>query len=173
MPSPFWNAFKHLPKTGSVSFFSNIATTIGSTFRQRKLEEKLGQARSLGEWLRGNPRGANYEIPIQVRAVVPIVVSPFVEYLWSRDRDLWRQGTFLAFCHSTKWSDCFGAGSPRESLLPTLRPFIFRAERSSLPRTRRTRCLFDEPTVRVWRKGFAGRRQVVGGGISANAALDA
>jgi hypothetical protein len=40
-------------------------------------------------WLMSRRKGTNYEIPESIKIIIPIVVSPFVEYIWSTNEDLW------------------------------------------------------------------------------------
>jgi hypothetical protein len=60
------------------------------TFRRRqaRLDEKVEQALSLGEFIRIKPRGTNYDFG-HVEHVVPLVVSPFEEWIWDRSDRLW------------------------------------------------------------------------------------
>jgi hypothetical protein len=53
-----------------------------STFqrRQARLDEKVGQALSLGEFIKAKPRGTNYDFK-GVEHIVPIVVSPLEEWI--------------------------------------------------------------------------------------------
>jgi len=65
---------------------------IGSlaTFRRRRerLDDKVNQALTLADFLRAEPRGTNYDF-VHVREIVPLVVSPFEEWIWDRSDRLW------------------------------------------------------------------------------------
>jgi hypothetical protein len=52
------------------------------------LDDKVKQVLELAEFLEANPRGTNYDFG-GVRRIVPLVVSPFVEWLWDRSARLW------------------------------------------------------------------------------------
>jgi len=61
-----------------------------ATFRRRRerLDAKVSQAFGLAEFLRGEPRGTNYEFT-SVREFVPVIVSPFEEWVWDKSDRLW------------------------------------------------------------------------------------
>lgn len=52
------------------------------------LDDKLSQARSLADFVGAHPRGKNYDFSWATR-VEPLVVSPFVEWVWTRAPELW------------------------------------------------------------------------------------
>jgi hypothetical protein len=56
--------------------------------RQQLLEEKIDQVLSLAVFLKANPTGTNYDFK-SVQAYVPLVVSPFEEWMWDRSERLW------------------------------------------------------------------------------------
>lgn len=66
-----------------------------ATFRRRRerLDDKVLQALTLADFLRAEPRGTNYDF-MHVTEIVPLVVSPFEEWIWDRSDRLWlRDGT--------------------------------------------------------------------------------
>jgi hypothetical protein len=56
--------------------------------RRERLDDKVTQVLELAEFLETNPSGTNYDFG-GVRRIVPLVVSPFVEWLWDRSVRLW------------------------------------------------------------------------------------
>lgn len=58
-------------------------------FRKQRLQGGLEQVDDLVDWLSTHKTGRNYKIPDSVNIICPIVVSPFTEYVWSRDPELW------------------------------------------------------------------------------------
>jgi hypothetical protein len=56
--------------------------------RRDRLDEKVEQVLALSEFLQANRRGTNYDFT-DVQRIVPLVVSPFVEWLWDRSARLW------------------------------------------------------------------------------------
>lgn len=56
--------------------------------RNNDLDEKVTQALSLAEFIEENPRGDNYDYS-WAEELVPIVVSPFCEWVWSLSSRLW------------------------------------------------------------------------------------
>lgn len=57
--------------------------------RKRKITDNLRDVDEQAEWLAKTRQGSNYTIPEQVEYIVPLVVSPFTEYIWSYSDDLW------------------------------------------------------------------------------------
>ncbi|WP_124468961.1 hypothetical protein [Burkholderia cepacia] len=60
--------------------------TIGA--RNDDLQDKVKQVMSLAELFRKYPKGANYDVT-WASAIVAIVVSPYVEWVWSMNDELW------------------------------------------------------------------------------------
>jgi len=56
--------------------------------RRNDLQEKVVQALSCAEFIRQRPKGSNYDFSWATE-VVPIVVSPFVEWIWAQGPELW------------------------------------------------------------------------------------
>jgi hypothetical protein len=56
--------------------------------RRDRLDDKVEQVLELSEFLQTNPRGTNYDFT-DIERIVPLVVSPFVEWLWDRSERLW------------------------------------------------------------------------------------
>jgi hypothetical protein len=56
--------------------------------RCERLDSKVTQVLELAEFLEANPRGTNYDFG-GVRRFTPLVVSPFVEWIWARSARLW------------------------------------------------------------------------------------
>ncbi len=58
-------------------------------FRRARLEAKLAIVDSLAACLGQHPEGVNYQLPQSIRTLIPLVASPFVEYIWSEEAGLW------------------------------------------------------------------------------------
>ncbi len=58
-------------------------------FRKQKLQKALKESDDRVTWLSRHKNGRNYKIPGSVNIICPVVISPFVEYLWSKDSELW------------------------------------------------------------------------------------
>lgn len=56
--------------------------------RTEDLRQKLEQSHSLAEFLRSAPKGRNYDFS-WANTIEPLVVSPFVEWVWALDEGLW------------------------------------------------------------------------------------
>lgn len=56
--------------------------------RTKEMAEKVDQAVSLARFIEATPKGANYDFS-WAKQVVPLVVSPFVEWVWGDGADLW------------------------------------------------------------------------------------
>ena len=52
------------------------------------LQKKVEQALSLADLLRRHPKGAEYDVSWATE-VIPVVISPYVEWVWSLDDSLW------------------------------------------------------------------------------------
>jgi len=58
-------------------------------FRKEKLQKALKKNDDRADWLSRHKKGRNYNIPRSVNIICPIVISPFLEYIWSKDSELW------------------------------------------------------------------------------------
>jgi hypothetical protein len=67
-------------------------------FRRGKCEDGLRQVDSKASWLAEHTSGLNYELPQGTTAIVPLLVSPFVEYIWSREPNLWLSDEVPRIC---------------------------------------------------------------------------
>ena len=56
------------------------------------LQKKVDQVLSLGDFVRQAPRGTNYDFS-WAREIVPLVVSPFIEWIWTKDGSAWLNET--------------------------------------------------------------------------------
>jgi hypothetical protein len=56
--------------------------------RTKVLDEKLDQVLTLAAFVKATPKGLNYDFSWATR-VVPLVVSPFIEWIWALDERLW------------------------------------------------------------------------------------
>jgi hypothetical protein len=56
--------------------------------RCRDLQEKLNQVNSLADLFRHYPKGSSYDVS-WAKEITAIVVSPYVEWIWSTRADLW------------------------------------------------------------------------------------
>jgi hypothetical protein len=57
--------------------------------RQETLIEDLEQARTLVEFLREEPVGADYEVPANVTSFEYLLCTPGAEFIWTREPELW------------------------------------------------------------------------------------
>jgi hypothetical protein len=71
------------------SFAFEAGKTEAIKFRTDKLSSALDECDGKALWLSSRPQGKNYKLPQEVAAIVPVVVSPFPEYVWSRRDDYW------------------------------------------------------------------------------------
>ena len=58
-------------------------------FRRKRLEEALADCDAVAEWLSTHRQGYNFEMPRDVNIIIPVAVSPFVEYIWASNEMLW------------------------------------------------------------------------------------
>lgn len=59
------------------------------SFRNNKLSAALDECDGKATWLALRPEGRNYKLPESVAAIIPIVVSPYAEYIWSTREFYW------------------------------------------------------------------------------------
>ena len=71
------------------SFASEAGTIKALEFRRKKLEEALRESEDKADWLKNHKKGTNYEIPKGIDLIVPFVISPFPEYIWSINEKYW------------------------------------------------------------------------------------
>jgi len=71
-------------------------------FRKAKIIDALQEVDDKANWLRLHTNGTNYCILKDVKAIVPFVVTPFTEYLWSRDDNLWLTDLIPRVCTPTE-----------------------------------------------------------------------
>jgi hypothetical protein len=66
--------------------------------RQDKLIEYLDQARTLAEFIDDERTGRNYQVPAEVARTEHVLCTPGVEFIWSRDRELWLTDRIPRIC---------------------------------------------------------------------------
>ena len=66
--------------------------------RKDKVTTAINQSDDKAEWLKTHPRGTNYALPDNIHKIVPFAVSPFVEYIWEKDDNLWLTGSIPRIC---------------------------------------------------------------------------
>jgi hypothetical protein len=71
-------------------------------FRQSKMIDALKQADEKVAWLSERPKGTNYTLPEGVKLILPVVVSPFIEYIWSRNEYLWITDEIPRVCSTSE-----------------------------------------------------------------------
>lgn len=67
-------------------------------FRKAKMTDALSQIDDKAKWLSMHVAGTNYQIPKEVKAIIPFVVSPFKEYIWDRNSNLWLTDSIPRIC---------------------------------------------------------------------------
>lgn len=65
-----------------------LGSTSTINTRCTEFDKKVEQVFSLADFLRRRPSGRTYDYS-WARDIVPLVVSPFIEWIWSRDSRLW------------------------------------------------------------------------------------
>lgn len=67
-------------------------------YRKKKMIDALCQVDDKAKWLSTHVLGTNYQLPKEVKAIVPFVVSPFTEYIWDLDDNLWLTNLIPRIC---------------------------------------------------------------------------
>ena len=80
----------------SMAFFEGDDNAL--EFRKKKLTKALNEVEEKAKWLLNHKEGKNYKIPETVNVIIPIIVSPFAEYIWSLEEELWINKTTPRIC---------------------------------------------------------------------------
>lgn len=77
-------------KSNSMSVaFNSVGDTTSLEFRKKKLLKAIDQVDSKALWLKNHRQGTNFELPVMVRTIVPFIVTPFAEYIWTKSDLFW------------------------------------------------------------------------------------
>lgn len=74
-------------------------------FRKGKCEKGLQEADDKARWLSLHLAEGDFSLPQEVSVIVPLLVSPFVEYVWSRDPMLWLTDDLPRICAPRELED--------------------------------------------------------------------
>lgn len=80
----------------SMAFFEGDDNAL--EFRKKKLTKALNEVEEKAKWLLNHKEGKNYKIPETVNVIIPIIVSPFAEYIWTLEEELWINKTTPRIC---------------------------------------------------------------------------
>ena len=90
-------------------------------FRREKLGNALHDIDDKADWLKKSKKGLNYKIPSSISVIVPVVISPFVEYIWTTDLNLWLTKDVPRICAYQEILDILDQKKYKEF---STRPFI-------------------------------------------------
>jgi len=90
-------------------------------FRRKKFENALREIDDKADWLKKDREGLNYKIPKSVDMIIPIVISPFVEYIWSTNPNLWLTKDVPRICTYQEIMNILDQKKYKESFI---KPFI-------------------------------------------------
>ncbi|MFH2145153.1 MAG: SEC-C metal-binding domain-containing protein [Candidatus Omnitrophota bacterium] len=76
-------------KSTNRSFAFEKGTKGALNYRKNEQIKALKQVQDKTDWLASRRKGKNYFIPDEVNIIIPLVLTPFVEYIWSLDEYLW------------------------------------------------------------------------------------
>ena len=85
-------------KSNKMSLSYARGDTKSLQFRKAKMIDALSQVDNKVKWLSLHVSGTNYCIPKEIKAIVPFVVTPFNEYIWSRNDNLWLTDSIPRIC---------------------------------------------------------------------------
>jgi hypothetical protein len=80
------------------SFDFEIGTKKALKWREKKLQQAIKEVEEKEIFLAKNPIGKNYAIPDYVDAILGVVVTPFVEYVWSTNDYYWLTADIPRIC---------------------------------------------------------------------------
>jgi len=90
-------------------------------FRREKFENALREIDDKADWLKKDREGLNYKIPKSIDLIIPIVISPFVEYIWSTNPNLWLTKDVPRICTYQEIMNILDQKKYKESFI---KPFI-------------------------------------------------
>jgi len=73
----------------NISFDFEIGNIQALKFRKKKLKKAIAQIDRKAAWLSDKRIGTNYEVPSNITVLIPFVITPFVEYIWSSNAIYW------------------------------------------------------------------------------------
>ena len=85
-------------KSNKMSLSYITGDTKSLQFRKAKMIDALSQVDNKAKWLSLHVSGTNYCIQKEIKAIVPFVVTPFKEYIWSRNNNLWLTDSIPRIC---------------------------------------------------------------------------
>jgi hypothetical protein len=74
-------------------------------FRKNKLVKALKQCEKTSDWLMKHQVGTNFELPKNIKFIVPIVITPFPEYIWTKDNQYWLTQNISRICLVSELKD--------------------------------------------------------------------
>lgn len=84
----------------------SLAFTIGEEsaleHRKQKIIKAITEVDEKAKWLLMHKSGTNFCVPDGVDVIVPIVVTPFTEYIWSRNDSLWINNNISRVCQPSE-----------------------------------------------------------------------
>ena len=85
-------------KTPTMALNYTIGSVESLNKRKEWLLKYLDLANDKAMWLKNHVSGTNYSIPNYINRIVPFVMTPFVEYIWSKDSFLWLTESIPRIC---------------------------------------------------------------------------
>ena len=66
--------------------------------KKGKVQTAICESDDKADWLKDHPNGTNYELPDSIQRIIPFAVSPFVEYIWGKEDNLWLTDSIPRIC---------------------------------------------------------------------------
>ena len=90
-------------------------------YRKGKIRDAIKQVESKADWILTHLKGTNYYVPENINIIIPFIVTPFVEYIWSDDPNLWFNSRTPRICTP---NECCGLCTPEIENDILSKPFI-------------------------------------------------
>lgn len=91
-------------KCNKMSMSFTIGDEKALEHRKKKILCAIDEINKKADWLLTHKEGTNYSIPKNIELIVPIVVTPFNEYIWSKNSSLWITENIPRICRSGELS---------------------------------------------------------------------
>jgi len=89
----------------SISYITGDFKSLG--FRKNKFIIALEQSERKVDWILHHIKGRNFEVPNSIDLIVPIVISPFIEYIWDVSEYYWLCSDIPRVCNINELLELF------------------------------------------------------------------
>ena len=77
-------------------------------YRKDKFILALNEIEEKANWILTHKKGYNFKVPDFIKIIVPVVISPFIEYIWDRDDYYWICSDIPRICNISELLEVLG-----------------------------------------------------------------